>query len=91
MIPTNSIEMPSRTKIPTTAQATPSRPSNRPAIARKPTEFLSKTLFFHRFSQDSKNKPGKSNEGIATETALSTTVTTPRACPARSLALAANP
>ena len=87
MMPGNSIEMPSTTKIPTTAQTTPSKPSTRPTVARKLTEFLS----FPRFSQDSKNNPGKSNEGIATETTHSTTTTTPRTCPARSVALAANP
>jgi hypothetical protein len=78
-------------KIPTTAQTTPSRPSTRPTISRKPTGLLSTILSFRRFSQDSKNNPGKSNEGIATEIAHSTTTTTPRACPTRSLALAANP
>jgi hypothetical protein len=48
-------------------------------------------LSFRCFSQDSKNNPGKSNEGIATETAHSTTVTTPKTCPARSPDLTANP
>ncbi len=76
---------------PPRAQTTPSKPSTRPTVARKSTKLLFTVLSFRCFSQDSKNNPGKSKEGIATETAHSTTTTTPRACPARSLALAANP
>jgi hypothetical protein len=53
-----------------TAQTTPSKPSTRPTVARKPTEFLFKILSFLCFSQNSKYNPGKSNEGIATETTL---------------------
>src|SRR5215217_2683460 len=41
MIPGNSIETPSRTKIPTTAQTTPSRPDAPPTIDRRSIALLS--------------------------------------------------
>jgi hypothetical protein len=53
-------------------------------------------ISFPYFTHDSKNNLGKSNEGIATEKGIanetphSTTTTTPRTYPVRSLALAAN-
>src|SRR5215207_3705210 len=91
MIPTNSIEIPSKTKIPKTAHTIPTKPSTRPIVARKSTKLPFTVLSFRFFSQDSKNNPGRSNEGNATETTHSDTTTTPRICPASSLALVANP
>jgi hypothetical protein len=64
MIPGNSIEMPLRIKIPTTAHSTPTRPSTRPTVFRKSTKFLFTVLSFPLFSQDSRNNPGRSNEGM---------------------------
>ena len=79
------------TKIPTAAQIIPSKPSPRPTATRTSTKRLSTILSFPLFSQDSKNTPGKSNEGITIESVHSTTVATPRTCPARSPDLVASP